>query len=243
MPESKPKPGEPKFPHGQHEDCEALTELTLDQLPPDGSLGIARRYARGTDVWEPGDRSDRLYFLQRGQVAIVADEKDGRELLIRLVEPGEPFGELCFCGGPTAYRRTTARASLASKVVEIKLPDFMDYLHENREALEALIFTFCLRLTDAERRVVVLAQRSAEKRLGRLLLHLATARQRSGEGQGGEVIIALSHDQLARMAAMSRQQVTITMGNFRRLGVLQYKRGRPPAVNIEALSQYLEELS
>ena len=34
----------PKFPH--HLDCKALTGITLDHLPQDGSLGRVRRYAK-----------------------------------------------------------------------------------------------------------------------------------------------------------------------------------------------------
>jgi CRP/FNR family cyclic AMP-dependent transcriptional regulator len=242
MPENKWRRYEAKFPHGEHEDCQALTSLTIEHLPPDGSIGRVRRYRREAHVWQVGDRSDRLYFLRQGQIALVAEDKGGREILIRLIEKGEPFGELCFCGGPTAHRATTARALAASEVIEIKLPDFVDYIRENREALAALIFTFCIRLADAEKRVEILALRSAEKRLGKLLLHLASTRLRPEAEDKGEVVIPLSHDQLARMAAMSRQQVTITMGRFRRQGVLQYKRGRPPSINVEALGSYLEEL-
>src|SRR5207249_7171164 len=58
----------PKFPH--HLDCEALTGLTLDHLPRDGSLGRSRRYAKGTHLWDPDDAADRIYFLRRGRVAI-----------------------------------------------------------------------------------------------------------------------------------------------------------------------------
>jgi CRP-like cAMP-binding protein len=243
MPENKSRRYEAKFPHGEHEDCRALTSLTIEHLPPDGSLGHMRRYRRTANVWQPGDRSDRLYFLRHGQVALVVEDKDGREVLIRLVEKGEPFGELCFCGGPTAHRSTTARATAPCEVVEIRLPDFLEYLYGNRDALAALIFTFCIRLGETERRIEVLAQRGAEKRLGKLLFYLASARLNPDEGGQAEVVIPLSHDQLARLAAMSRQQVTITMGNFRRLGVLQYKRGRPPVVNVDALNSYLEEIS
>jgi CRP/FNR family cyclic AMP-dependent transcriptional regulator len=234
MPENKWKRYEAKFPHGQHEDCQALTSLTIEHLPPDGSLGRVRRYRREANVWQAGDRSDRLYFLRQGQVALVAEARDGRETLIRLIEKGEPFGELCFCGGPSAYRNTTARAITAIEVIEIKLPDFVDYLRENRDALAALIFTFCIRLADAEQRIEVLAK---------LLLHLATARVSPDEGEKTEVVIPMSHDQLARLASMSRQQVTITMGSFRRLGVLRYERGRPPSIDVPALSSYLEEIS
>jgi CRP-like cAMP-binding protein len=243
MPENKWRRYEAKFPHGQHEDCGALTSLAIEHLPPDGSLGRVRRYRRDANVWQVGDRSDRLYFLRQGQVALIAGDKDGREILIRLIEKGEPFGELCFCGGPTAYRNTTARAAVASEVVEIKLADFLDYLRGNRDALAALIFTFCIRLGETERRIEVLAQRSAEKRLGKLLSHLAAARLNPDKEENAGVVIPLSHDQLASLAAMSRQQVTITMGNFRRLGLLRYKRGRPPVIDVNALSSYLDEIS
>ena len=42
------------------------------------------------------------------------------------------------------------------------------------------MFTLCLRLTDAEHRIEVMAHRGAEQRLGRLLLRLATSRGRKG---------------------------------------------------------------
>jgi len=63
-------------------------------------------------------------------------------------------------------------------VFEIKMSRFLGYLRQNRAALEAMMFTLCLRLTDAERRIV--AHRGAEQRLGRLLLRLATSRGRKG---------------------------------------------------------------
>ncbi len=232
---------EPKFPHKQHEDCRVLTELTINHLPRDGSLGRPRRYRHGAEVWEPDDRADHLYFLQRGQVAITADDADGRELLLRVVAAGEPFGEMCFCGGPSEQRRTTARAGTESVAVEIMLDDFMGYVRENGDVLAALIFTFCVRLGAAERRLEMLAQRGAEGRLGRLLLQLATPRSTQPGEQPGEATLVMSHNELARMAAMSRQQVTLTLGDFRRLRLVRYERGSPLVVDVTALAAYLTD--
>lgn len=231
---------EPEFPHGEHADCRALTSLTLDHLPHDGSLGRARRFRRGADVWQPEDRSDRLYFLMRGQVAVIASSVDGREVVLALIEAGEPFGELCFCGGENAYRRTTARATFESEVIEIKLADFVNFLQQNRDVLAAFIFTLCIRLAHAERRIEILAYRGAEERLGMLLLHLASARGGKSGGHGDEVKLPVTHEELARMAAMSRQQVTITMGRLRRAGLVRYERNRPLVVNAGALASHLE---
>ncbi len=73
--------------------CETLTGLTLNQLPRDGSLGRVRQYDQGTYVWQAGDRADRIYFLQRGHVAVMVSDPQGREITLQSVLPGEPFGE------------------------------------------------------------------------------------------------------------------------------------------------------
>lgn len=231
------------FPQGEHEECRALTELTVDHLPADGSLGRPRRYRAEQHVWEPDDRSDRIYFLLQGEVIISAPDAYGGEVVVRAVEAGQPFGELCFCGGPTKVRRTTAFAAVACEAVEIKLPDFMEYVHSDRDVVTSLIFTFCLRLGEAERLVEIFAYRQAEERLGRLLLHLTeVARRRQGfreDNRDGKVALPLTHDELARRAAMSRQHVTITLGKMRQEGLVEYGRGRPLVVDTRRLGERL----
>ncbi|MDQ3685467.1 MAG: Crp/Fnr family transcriptional regulator [Acidobacteriota bacterium] len=227
-----------EFPKGQHENCRTLTGLTEDHLPRDGSTGRVRRYRRNADVWQPDDRQDRLYFLRSGQVAVMVGDAEGREIVLRLIEPGEPFGELCFCGGHK-LRETFARAVDASEAIEIDIADFMSYLQSNHNVLAAFVFTFCIRLSDAERRIEFLAYRGAEERLGRLLLHLAATRGVTLKESEADASLSVSHDELAQMAAMSRPQVTLTLNNFRRRKLIAYERGRPLVVNAKALRVYL----
>ncbi len=97
----------------------------------------------------------------------------------------------------------------------------MGYLRQKRAALEAMMFTLCLRLTDAERRIEVMAHRVAEQRLGRLLLRLAISRGRKGRvGLKDTVTVSVSHSELAEFAGMSRPHVTVTMGRLRRRGLV-----------------------
>ncbi|MBA3569807.1 MAG: helix-turn-helix domain-containing protein [Pyrinomonadaceae bacterium] len=51
--------------------------------------------------------------------------------------------------------------------------------------------------------------------------------------------LSVSHDELAKMAAMSRPHVTVTMGAFRRRGLVRYGRNCPLGVNVEALTKHL----
>ena len=226
----------PKF--RLHRDCEALTELTLNHLPRDGSLGQSRRCHKGSTVWYHNDLADSVYFLRRGQVRVVANGSDGRETVLRLVKPGQLFGELCFCSGKKSFRMSSAVATVDSEILEISLNHFLSYLQDNLPTLASFVFTFCKLLSDSQHRIEVLACRGAEERLGKLLLQLATSRQTKADRQN--VALSLSHTELADMAAMSRPHVTVTIGNFRRLGLVQYGRNTPLLVNTQRLSAYVK---
>ncbi len=211
--------------------------ITLERLPRDGSLGRLRSFAKGADIWRPADRADRIYFLERGQVAVMMGDARGHEVIMKVITVGEPFGELCFCAQEHGLFHTTGRAVVATVALQIRQQDFVNYLQKDREALTAFVFTFCERLSDAERRLEVLTHRDAEGRLGSLLLHLASTPRE----KGGEVELHVGHEELAQMAAMSRSHVTVTMGKFRRRGLVRYERNCPLVVDTVALKAYLVE--
>ncbi|MCA1590772.1 MAG: Crp/Fnr family transcriptional regulator [Acidobacteria bacterium] len=230
-----------EFPPGQHQDCVTLTELTIEHLPHDGSLGQILEFAKGDYAWRPEDIPDRIYFLQHGKVAIFVSDPEGREVVLQIIDAGESFGELCFCGA-NKLRGSTAQAAAPSSAVAVGLADFMNFMQSNRKVLAALVWTYCIRLADAQRRIEILANRRAEERLGYLLLHLvASQNQKYGQPakESDEAMLSISHNELAQMAAMSRPHVSVTMNKLRQRAVLDYGRNRPLIVNVRAMSEYL----
>ncbi|MBA3439075.1 MAG: winged helix-turn-helix domain-containing protein [Pyrinomonadaceae bacterium] len=57
--------------------------------------------------------------------------------------------------------------------------------------------------------------------------------------EDGEAALHVGHDELARMAAMSRSHMTVTMGKFRQLGLVRYECNRLLVVSLTALNAYL----
>jgi len=90
-------------------------------------------------------------------------------------------------------------------------------------------------------RVGVLAHRGAEGRLGRLLLQLAAPPGQQHTEGTNEVTLHIGHEELAKMAAMNRSHVSVTMGKLRRRGLVRYERNRPLVVDIPALTAYLSD--
>lgn len=222
-----------------HLSCQSLTGMTMERLPKDDSLGRVSPYRKGADIWRPDDTADRIYFLRRGQIVVLSVDAEGNEVIMQVIEKGEPFGELCFCSQEKGLRHTTGRAVIESEVREIKHSDFITYLQRNTDALMDFAFTLCERLSEMNLRVSLLAHRGAEERLGRLLLLLAAPpTQRHPEGTN-EVPLHVGHEELAKMAAMNRSHVSVTMGKLRRRGLISYGRSCPLVVDIPALTAYL----
>jgi len=227
----------PKFPG--HRDGEAASGITLNHLPSDGSLGRVRRFAKSAYVWQPDDVADRIYFLRKGRVVLTTAMPHERPILLCTIAPQQPFGELCVCA-PSDRRGTTAYALADSEALEIKLSTFLPFLRQNRAALDALTVTVCLRLKDAYHRIEVMAHRGAEQRLGRLLLRLATSRERQGRvWRRDRVTVSVSHNELAQLGGMSRPHVTITMGRLRARGLVDTEREGVVRVDVASLTDYL----
>lgn len=224
---------------GHHRDCQVLTKLVYDSLPHDQSLGHLRRRSKGEFVWTAENSDHCIYFLKRGQVAIMLNDSAGCEVILRLIEPGEPFGELCFCAQRLRPRGNCAKTVVDSELLRIDFSDFMIHLRQHPVALEAFTFTFCQRLADAERRIEVLSHRGAEARLGRLLLQLASSHGLASTRRQGEVQLPIGHDELARMAAMTRPHVSVTMGKLRARGLVHYDRASQLTVDVRRLKEHL----
>jgi len=222
-----------------HQDCRTLTGLTSEHLPRDRSIGRSRQCPKGSFLWTSGTADHQLYFLERGQVAVMLSDEAGCEVIVRVIGPSEPFGELCFCSERDQPRGNCAQAVIDSEVLQVSFDDFMLYLQRSADALRAFTFTFCKRLADAERRIEVLSYRGAEARLGRLLLQLAAAGGRTSSTRQGEVKLAVGHDELARMAAMTRPHVSVTMGKLRDRGLVHYDRASQLTVDVMRLAAYI----
>lgn len=221
-----------------HRSCQTLTGITIQHVRRDGSTGRIREFRKGNDIWSPADPADRIFFVERGQVAIIACDADGREFTMSVATTGEPFGELCFCSVTDSKRHSYGRALIDSSVVEIGIDDLYTFLQNDRQSLMALTYTFCVRLGAAQERLDVLTRRDAEGRLGRLLVSLATAD--GTDPNATRAVLRVSHNELAQMAAMNRSHVTVTLGKLRKLGLVDYQRGRPLVVNVQKLVVHLQ---
>ncbi|MDT7858369.1 Crp/Fnr family transcriptional regulator [Rubrivirga sp. S365] len=214
-----------------HDGCGVLAGTVVDTLGDALRAGPTRRFSKGETVWDKGDAADAMFFLHLGAVEVSQGGPGG--LLMHRAAPGEPFGMLCLCAEGGGVRPSSACVVADSEVTSLGLADVLGHLQRSQPVLLSVVGGLCERAVEAEARAEILTHRDAEGRLARLLLHLA--RVQAADDRDGPVRLALTHDQLARLAAMSRPHVSVVLGEFRDRGLVAYTPGRPLVPDVDAL--------
>jgi CRP-like cAMP-binding protein len=162
-----------------------------------------RRYAHGEMIFAQGDPGSSVMMVIEGRVRIGLTSREGREVLLAVIKPGELFGEMALLDGKARSADATALGSC--RVTTLERRDLLDVLRRSPEAAVRLFEIVCGRLRAANERLEGIALLPVEARLARLLLGLA---ERDGGHQASaRVDRALSQGDLASLIGSSRQTV------------------------------------
>jgi len=193
------------------------------------------RLARHAHVYTTGDRDQRLYFVESGEVKIILPSATGRDFLLDVIGPAGVFGESCFTG-----RRERIESAITREKTILKTIAYSDMLPLLRQhsLYEPLVRHLTHRIDDLETRIADMATLNSEMILAKALLRLA----RDEEGGG---IVQLRHrisqEELAQIAGTTRPRVTRFMRRFRTLGLVEWDTDRLLTVHVDRIGQFLEK--
>lgn len=112
-----------------------LRRVPFFSLLPEQTLqAIARRlrrisYSKGDVVFLQGDPGDAMYFIESGQVEVVASQDDGTETVLARLGPGSFFGEVALLLGGT--RSATVRVVIDVVLLQLHKDDLEALLQEH----------------------------------------------------------------------------------------------------------------
>jgi CRP/FNR family cyclic AMP-dependent transcriptional regulator len=141
----------------------------------------------------------------------------GKEAVMRILGPGDFFGEGCLAG--QSIRMGTATAIAPTTLLVIEKNEVIRVLHDEHEFSDRFIAHMLVRNIRVEEDLVDQLFNSSEKRLARALLLLA---RYGAQDQPQKVIPKVSQEMLAEMIGTTRSRVNFFMNKFRKLGFIQY---------------------
>ena len=205
---------------GDHRHCEALSGCFRGKLCEQLMNRPGRPAVKGELVYGLGDPAQSVFFLRQGLVKLTSLTEDGRELILRLHQAGEVFGDLCHC---TGERREQAVAMEDSEVVELSFDEFVAHLQGSRSAMLLFLSNVAQQLSSAYEQIQTVSFSSTMERLVRTLGRLADD---FGVPEGEW--IRLSHyfrqDDLAQMIGARREVVSTLLNQLRDEGLITYAR-------------------
>jgi len=98
--------------------------LKLEELKDIADLCKIEEYEAGTEIYQEGDRAEKIYLVQQGRVAVEVEIRAGKKSVVYTETPGKMFGYPSLVK-PHAYE-SSARCVDKVRIISIKADDLVN---------------------------------------------------------------------------------------------------------------------
>jgi CRP-like cAMP-binding protein len=211
-------------------ESELFSALTQDDLEQLASITRSRSVDAGEVVFLAGQPARQLFMVVRGQVKVVSTAADGREIVLRLFDRVDVFGELAMLDG--GDRTASAIAVREGELAVVDRANFLSLLERRPEMAVRLLAVLARRLRSTTEQVTDTNFLSLGPRLAKRLLDLAGA---YGHGEVNGTRIRISQEELGNLIATSRVSVNQQLKAWERDGLVRTARGAVTLLDRNAL--------
>ncbi len=178
-------------------------------------LKFTLAHPAGATLFVEGQACGGIYILCKGRVKLSTGSKDGQTLILKLAQPGEVLGLNATLSG--IPHETTAETTQPCQLNFVKGSDFQRFLSEHGDACMNAAIHMSRECQQAYQQLRSLTMSSASQRLARLMLEWA--QDDAAMATTGGIKVALTHEEIAQVIAMSRETVTRTLASFRKQNI------------------------
>jgi CRP-like cAMP-binding protein len=131
-------------PMTQHQN-EVLERSSLFRFLPEERADCLRsvlqeeHFEFGDVIVREGDEANACYILVNGRARVVKEIKDGQEIALAVLRPGDQFGEQALIDG--SRRNATVRCSTAVDALRLNRADFLSLLTDHPDLKSAVELT------------------------------------------------------------------------------------------------------
>ena len=209
----------------------------LKGLPPDdldrlAALAHTRAFPANQNIFSKGDPATGMMGVISGRVRIVSYSADGKEMVLRVIEPGEVFGEIALIDG--GERTADAIAMGRCELLILERKDFLPVLETNPALCLMLLRMMCQRLRSTSEQLEDFSFLDLRTRLAKRLLRLA---DQHGEAtpEGLHIGMTLSQQMLGAMMGTTREAVNKQLRALEDEGLIRIGRRSLTLLDRDAL--------
>ena len=200
-----------------------LLNRNLSEIPPVVAEALEREavtttYPTGAVLFAEGQVPRGIFVVRRGRVKLSICGSDGRTLILRIVEPGDPLGVAAVVS--SRQYEATAETQEPSEISFLRQSDLLRLMRLHGEI--ALWVTQHISedyaSTCREIRDLILSDSATEK-LARLLVGWLD--QNAESKHPGQMKLVLTHEEIGQMIGTSRETVSRLFAGFKKQRLIQ----------------------
>lgn len=208
---------------------------SLDEDERRAVLDAARRrsFGKGEIVFREGDPSDSVHLIGAGHLAVMVSTPDGELATLKVLGPGDWFGELSMLREQAPTPRSATIISLDTAQTLVLTQAAFHRLCERHPQIELLVGALmAARIRKLSADLLEARYVGLDRRLCGSLLELTEI---YGDA-GAPVVVPLTQEQLADIAGGTRPSINLILQRLAGDGVIQIGRGRVTILDREALT-------
>lgn len=201
----------------------------LASLPEAARQGLLdharrRRFARREMVFHEGDPADSLHLVRSGRLGVQVSTPDGQVAMLRVLTPGQHFGDMALVGAGRR-RSATVVALEPAETLSISSTTFHALRAQHPEVREVVLTALVLRVDDLSQRLLEAQYDGLDRRVARHLALLCEAYADPAEPDG-PVEVPLTQEQLAAFVGGTRPSVNAVLRRLEDRRIIELSRGR-----------------
>ena len=166
-----------------------LSQVQIDDV---AGIAVTRQYKRGETIFMEDDEADGFYIVADGQVKIYKSSLEGKEQILHIYGPGNPFGEVPVFSG--SRFPANAVALVASRILFLPRQAFVDLIARHPSLSMNMLGELSMRLRQFTIQIENLSLKEVPARLASYLHYLAEEQQTEDR-----VVLQISKGQLASL--------------------------------------------
>jgi CRP/FNR family cyclic AMP-dependent transcriptional regulator len=207
-----------------------LADLTDEEIGRVKAELRIRQYQKREVVLQKGGSGDGLLFLLSGQLQVIDVTEDGRAIGLRMLAPGDFFGEIALINNST--RSASVVATRDVLVAFLPAPVAMQLFSHSPSVANQMLRHLAQKIQrDSEFRALLSINNTAK----RIYTYLVLMQQKPPQPGSPAVVNLPTHQDIANMINTSRETVTRALLTLVQQGIVQKESHRLIILNPDAL--------
>ena len=202
-----------------------LSDRDLSDLE---SVVRERSFRKNEVIFHAQEPGNALFVIKRGRVKISMDDRHGREVILRILEAGDFFGEMSLLDGEP--RSATVSSLEPCQALVLFRDQFLRFIPKHPEVVLKMLTALSRRLRKADEKISRLVFADAYEKVASVLMDII-AEKKIPLNIGTEIPLSLTRKELADVAGLSRETLTRVIADFRKAGLVRVDGRRLVIVN------------